>query len=97
MTVTICARLWAHPGGEQLLFDYENQVLGLLGGHQGKVLWRGRAVDHGPCEIQILEFASNQALVDFQNDPQRRDLAALRDQAIAHTEVISVEQIPTLG
>jgi uncharacterized protein (DUF1330 family) len=97
MTVTICARLWAHPGGEQLLFDYENQVLALLGRHRGKVLWRGRALDNGPCEIQILEFASGQALVDFQNDPERRGLTALRDQAIERTEVISVEQLPTPG
>jgi uncharacterized protein (DUF1330 family) len=97
MTVTICARLWAHPGGEQLLFDYENRVLALLERRQGKVLWRGRALDNRPCEIQILEFASVQALVEFQNDPERRSLTALRDQAIAQTEVISVEQLPTPG
>jgi uncharacterized protein (DUF1330 family) len=85
------------PGGEQLLHDYEDQVLALLGRHQGKVLSRVRALDDGPCEIQLLEFASDQALVEFQNDPERLALSAQRDEAIERTRIIRVEHLPASG
>jgi uncharacterized protein (DUF1330 family) len=93
MTVAICVLLWARPGCEQLLADYENQVLALLSRHEGKVLSRVRALDNGLCEIQIREFASDQALLDFQEDPKRLALSALRDQAIERTRVIRVEHV----
>jgi hypothetical protein len=94
MTVAICVLLWARPGGKQLLADYENQVLAFLSRHEGKVLSRVRALDNGPCEIQILEFASDQALLEFQEDPDRLALSALRGHAIERTQVIRVEHVP---
>jgi uncharacterized protein (DUF1330 family) len=93
MALTLCVLLWAWPGKEGLLNDYEDQVLGLLGRHGARVLSRVRALEAGPSEMQILEFASERALVDFQNDPARLVLATLRDSAIERTQVIRVEHV----
>jgi hypothetical protein len=94
VAVTICVMLWARAGGERLLADYEDQVLAFLGRHQGSVLSRVRVLDDGPCEIQILEFVSDEALAQFQNAPERLALAGLRDKAIERTKVIRVEHLP---
>ncbi len=93
MAVVLSVLLWARPDGEQLLFDYENQVLSFLDRHQGRLVSRVRAIGDGPSEIQLLEFATEQALVDFQNDPDRIALSAMRDQAIERTEVIRVKHV----
>ncbi len=93
MAVVLSALLWAHPGSEQLLFDYENYVLALLERHQGKLLSRVRAINHGISEIQLLEFATDQALNDFQDDPDRLALSAMREQAIQRAEVIRVTPV----
>ncbi len=97
MAVLLSVLLWARPGGEDLLFEYENQVLALLDRHQGMLLSRVRAIDGGPCEIHLIEFGSDQALVDYQNDPDRLALSAMRDQAIERTEVIRVRHVSAPG
>jgi uncharacterized protein (DUF1330 family) len=97
MAVLLSVLLWARPGGEDLLFEYEDQVLALLDRHRGRLLSRVRAIDGGPCEIHLLEFATDQALVDYQNDPDRLALSAMRDQAIERTEVIRVRHISAPG
>jgi uncharacterized protein (DUF1330 family) len=97
MAVVVSVLLWARPGGEDLLFEYENRVLALLDRHQARLLSRVRAIDDGPCEIHLLEFATDQALVDYQNDPDRLALSAMRDQAIERTEIIRVRLVYTPG
>jgi hypothetical protein len=97
VAVLLSVLLWARPGGEHLLFDYENQVLTLLERHQGRLLSRVSAIDDGPCEIQLLEFATDQALADYQNDPDRLALSAIRDRAIERTEVIRVRHVSAPG
>ena len=97
MAVVLSVLLWARPGGERLLVEYENQALTLLDRHQGRLLSRVRAIDDGPSEIQLLEFATDQALVDYQNDPDRLALSAMRDQAIERTEVIRVSHVSASG
>ena len=76
---------------------YENQALALLERHQGRLLSRVRAIDKGPSEIHLLEFVTDQALVEFQNVPDRRALSAMRDQAIERTEVTRVRHMPAAG
>ena len=85
--------LWAAPGREDLLIEYEDRVLGYAHGYGARVLSRARAVEDGPTEVQLIAFPSEQALADFQRDPQRERLAALHDQAIARTEITRVELI----
>ncbi len=97
MAVVVSVLLWARPGGEDLLFEYENRVLALLDRHQARLLSRVRAIDGGTCEIHLLEFATDQALVDYQNDPDRLALSAMREQAIERSEVIRVRHVEAPG
>jgi hypothetical protein len=40
MSVTLCVLLWAREGRDADLTRYEDQVLGLVGDHDGRVLQR---------------------------------------------------------
>jgi uncharacterized protein (DUF1330 family) len=91
VSVRICVLLTAIPGREVLLAQYEDRVLGLLPDHGARIDTRVRALEGSLTEIQILEFPSEQALVDFQNDRRRADLSAIRNAVIASTTVIRVE------
>lgn len=96
MKVTLCALLWARPGAEDGLIAYEDQVLGLVPGHGGRILQRARGsgADGQPLEIQLLEFPSAAALDAYLQDGRRTSLAAQRDQVVARTEVIEVQLVP---
>jgi uncharacterized protein (DUF1330 family) len=91
MSVSICVLLAAIPGREVLLSQYEDRVLGLLPDYDARVMARVRALDGQLAEIQILEFPSEQALGDFQNDPRRTELSEIRNAVIASATVIRVE------
>jgi uncharacterized protein (DUF1330 family) len=91
VSVRICVLLTAIPGREVLLAQYEDRVLDLLPDHGARIDARVRALEGPFTEIQILEFPSQQALDDFQNDPRRTDLSEIRSAVIASTTVIRVE------
>lgn len=91
MSVKICVLLTAIPGREVLLAQYEDRVLGLLPDHGARIDVRVRALEGPLTEIQILEFPSEHALVDFQKDPRRTDLCEIRNAVLASTTVIRVE------
>lgn len=95
MSLTLCVLLWARPGAEDGLIAYEDQVLAMAADHQGRVLQRvrGSGADGQPLEVQLLEFASVQALDEFMTDPRRQSLTAERDRVIAKTEVIDVQVV----
>ena len=95
VSVRICVLLTAIPGREVLLAQYEDRVLGLLPDHGARIDARVRALEGTLTEIQILEFPSEQALVDFQNDPRRTDLTEIQNAVIASTTVIRVESTTT--
>jgi len=94
--LTLCVLLWAHPGAEESLTAYEDQVLALVPGYGGTVIQRARSSGAGgyPLEIHLLEFPSPQALDDYTADGRRQALAAERDRVIAKTEIIEVELVP---
>lgn len=94
-SLKLCVLLWARPGAERALHDYEDRVLALLPDHEGRVLQRVRSdgSDGAPLEVQILELASRAALDGYMNDARRVALASERDGAIARTEVIEVELV----
>jgi uncharacterized protein (DUF1330 family) len=94
--LTLCVLLWAHPGAEEALTAYEDQVLALVPGHGGKVLWRARSngTDGQPLVTHFLEFPSPQALDAYISDSRRQARAAERDRAVARTEIIEVELVP---
>ena|ERR1700744_4363023 len=96
MEVNLCVLLWAHEGHDAELSAYEDQVLGWLGEHDGKVIQRARSVaadDSEPTEVQLLWFASEAALDGFMNDTRRVALAGQRDAAIAMTGAMRVQML----
>jgi uncharacterized protein (DUF1330 family) len=95
MPVTLCVLLTAAPGNDQLLVDYEDQVLGLLAAHGARLLQRVRTIDphDTPNEVHVIEFPSEAALQQYMDDPARLALTELRDEAIAGTEVLRVEVV----
>jgi len=97
--LTLCVLLWAHPGAEEALTAYEDQVLALIPDHGGTVIQRARSSGASgyPLEIHILEFPSPQALDAYMTDGRREALAAERDRAIARTEIIEVDLVQPGG
>lgn len=95
MSVTLCVMLWATPDGEQQLAEYEDRVLRRLAPYGARLLTRVSSLVDGPTEIQVLEFPSEDALDEFQSDPERLALAGLRAKAIARTEILRVTPVHT--
>lgn len=103
--LTLLVQLWAKPGCEHLLVEYEDQVLGRLGAYGARIRQRVRAIDAdpgsaaereaGPCETHVLEFPSETALAEYMADPERLALSDLRDRAIARTELLRVNVVET--
>lgn len=95
MALTLCALLWARPGEESALIAYEDAVLRLVPVQGGHVVSRVRTDGVGdvPLEIQVLQFPSEAALEDYMDDPNRLELQADRDRAIARTELHRVELV----
>lgn len=77
----------ARPNQEDALAAYEDRVLAILQTrYGGTVLQRITTVD-GPTEVQVLELPDEATLDDFLADPERQQLSAQRDAAVARTEV----------
>ena len=94
MPVTLCVLLSAAPGREQMLVEYEDQVLQRVTVYGGRVLQRVRAIEPvSPFEVHVLEFPTEDALMGYMADPERVALAPLRDEAIVNTDVIRVEVV----
>ncbi|NEW41448.1 hypothetical protein [Nocardia cyriacigeorgica] len=85
----LCVLLWAHPGQDEALADYEDRVLALMPRHGGRVLNRVRIVDpqDGPTEVQVLEFDAEQGLDTFLADPDRLRWEDVRSGCIDRTEI----------
>jgi len=85
--------LWSHPEMEHSLIAYEDAVLALVDQHDGRVVNRARTdgADGRPLEIQLFEWASQEAMDGYLADPRRVALAAEREKAIARTEIVSVQ------
>ncbi len=94
--LTLCVLLWARPGCEAGLVEYEDKVLVLVAEHDGRVLQRaranatGEAPDARPCEVQLIEFGSQAAFDGYLADERRTALAAERDAVVGRTEVVPV-------
>lgn len=95
--ISLCVLLWAHPGQEAALADYEDRVLKLVADHGGRIVRRGSVATDGsaasdsPTEVQFLEFPSEGRLAAYMNDPRRTALADERDAAIAWTQVLRLQ------
>jgi hypothetical protein len=78
---------------EQALVDYEDAVLKLVDEHDGTVMHRARTdgTNGRPLEIQLFEWASQEAMHGYMADPRRTALSAEREKAVARTEIWPVE------
>ena len=91
MTLTLCVLLWAHPGQEDALTEYEDAVLALLPDHSARLLQRVRSLEPGHAdEVQLYEFPGQAELDAYLADPRRTALSTQRDAAIARTELFPV-------
>lgn len=95
MSLTLCVELWAVPGNEGLLATYEDEVLSLLGEYGATLLQRVRSLEASerPYEVQIIELPDEAAFESFMADPRRVASAAMRDRAVARTEITRVSQV----
>ncbi len=95
MPLTLCVLLWALPGRDTQLAEYEDAVLALLPEHGGTLMSRVRNIEanESPTEVQVIELVDEAALASFMADPARLALAPLREASIARTEVIRATQI----
>jgi len=97
--LTLCALVWARPGQEERLIEYERQVLGLLPAHGARVLQRAVNVDREPTqplEVQLMEFPSGAAFDGYLNDPTRRVLVELRNTLVERSSVFPVDLTDTM-
>jgi uncharacterized protein (DUF1330 family) len=90
MSIALCVLLWATPGREEQLAEYEDRVLARLEAHGARLLIRVSSIDGEPTEMQVLEFPSEEALEAFQNDPERLSLTGLRAAAVMRTQITRV-------
>lgn len=95
MTLELCVLLWASPGQDDALTDYEDTVLALIPEYGGTVVSRVRRVGDGdgPREVQIIHLPDDAAMQAYLGDPERRALADVHQRVIARTDVLSVETI----
>lgn len=73
-----------------LLAQFEKQAVMRMKEYQGRVVTAFETVhrvDGTGEEIHVLEFPSAQAFAEYRNDKVLSQLVALREQAIAATEV----------
>lgn len=91
--LTLTVMLWAVPGREQELGDYEDTVLALLPRYGGRVAERVRRRDpdeEQPLEVQVIDLPDTDALEGFLVDPDRTSMAAQRDRCVARTQMFEV-------
>jgi hypothetical protein len=95
MSLNLCCLLWAYPGQEAALADYEDRVLALLPEHGATLVSRVRSdgTSGHPLEVQLFEFPSQASLDAYLADPRRAALSAARDAAVARTELMDVTPI----
>jgi uncharacterized protein (DUF1330 family) len=91
--VELCVLLWAHPGKEDGLVEYEDRVLALIPAHGGTVLQRARSSGEAghPLEVQFYRFPSEDAMQSYLADDRRVALAAERERVVARTDMMRVQ------
>jgi len=93
--VHLCVQLWANPGQDSALIDFEDQVLALIPHHGGRVLQRVRRTEPSEeaLEVQVISFPNDAAFEAYLADPERLALGNHREIAIARTVITRVQII----
>ncbi|MFE4196888.1 hypothetical protein ACFRJ9_13565 [Paenarthrobacter sp. NPDC056912] len=95
MALELCVLLWASEGNEEALSRYEDTVLALVPKHGGKVVSRvrSRSQGDGPLEVQVIHMPDESTLQAYMQDPERLALTDVHSEAVARTELLTVETI----
>jgi uncharacterized protein (DUF1330 family) len=85
--------LYIHPGQEVAFREFESaaaRIMGRYGGRVERVMRPGRVVPEGavPHEVHLVSFPDEAALAAYRADVELAGLAALRQAAIARTEIL---------
>lgn len=94
--ITLAVALWPVADEEEALHAYETAVLDLLPAHGATLTLRTQSIEpgaDGPCEVQIIDLPSEDALASYLQDPRRLALNETRSRCIARTEILRVERI----
>ena len=91
--LTLVVALYAHPGQEAGLREFETQAAAVLrdyGGRIEKVIRIAAAVGTNdvPSEIHIVWFPSEANFGAYRSDARLASLAPLRERAIARTSIL---------
>lgn len=82
--------------GVELFADYERRVLPLLGEYGGALRRRLVSLDR-TVEAHLLEFGSDERLLDYSNDPRRLAAAPLLERSGAKVEVLGAADLSISG
>lgn len=82
--------IYAYPGKEAILEQFEAHVLPLIAKHGGELLLRLRPAPDSvisasidvPTEIHLVRFPDEDALARFSDDEERRRYLDLKSQAV---------------
>ena len=94
----LVVRLTYTAGHEAEGAEYERTVLGYWREHGGEVLAAFRPVPwadgtRAADEVQLLRIPSRAQMDEYLSDRRRLELTAVRDRAIASTEVVMSESL----
>ena len=81
LVVTLTIR----PGREAEFAAYERQAAAIMARQGGRI---ERAIRAGAQEIHIVSFPSEARFDAYRHDPDLPAIAALRESAISHTQIV---------
>ena len=91
--IVLLVQLFIHPGRAAEFRRFETEAARIMGRHGGRIDRVIRPTGPGPAdalphEVHLVSFASAAGFEAYRADPELRALGALRESAIARTEVL---------
>ncbi len=77
----------AGAGGSKAIRQYESKVVSIMREYGGKLLSAFKPKNNPPDEIHLIEFPSEEALTQYQQDSRVTELKAEREIAISTTDL----------
>lgn len=91
--IVLLVHLFVHPGRAAEFHRFETEAARIMRRHGGRIDRVIRPtgpglVDALPHEVHLVSFASAAGFAAYREDPELQALAALRESAIARTDVL---------
>src|SRR6476620_4481760 len=88
--ILITQLIYVQPGQEAVFEEFESMAMPLIPKYNGKILLRVRPPEAAyiesaiepPYEIHLVEFSSENDLVNFMNDETRKAFLHLKEQSV---------------